>query len=126
MCMKTGEIIDRYGIRLLVLIVAWLAVGRLGTEGADRVLSAVGIALCAAGALDALAPPARKSEKRAPARPKLRAFAAAALTRRNAGRFMAAALFLFGIGLVFPSPYFLVVAGANVVLAFLCLVVKRV
>lgn len=65
--MKTGEIIDRYGIRLLVLIVAWLAVGRLGTEGADRVLSAVGIALCAAGALDALGAAARKSEKRAPA-----------------------------------------------------------
>ena len=127
--MNIGETVDRCGIRLLTFLIIWLILARLDVPLPDRVLASVGATLCAVGAAGGRAvvrtENASKKTKSFSVR-SLRSFFASALTRKNARRFMTAALILLVFGTVLPfGAWYYVMAGVNVLLTLLCFAFGR-
>ncbi len=117
--MKYNAAIDRCGLKLLVLILSFMITGIGDPPAALHVIAAVAAALAASGALGAVLPPVRRSPL-----PHVRpgSFFRAALSRGNAGRFIATALFLAFFAFVLPAgAVYAVFAVVCTVLAVVCL-----
>lgn len=124
--MTLADKIDRCGFRALVLLAFWLIASRLGTSMAEKIIVTFAASLCVIGCLERVRGkkemPAAEATHRAPLMPRIKELARAALTRKNARRFMTVALLLlvFSLFVAVPVWYYVMIA-VNVVIVCLCL-----
>ncbi len=128
--MDMGKTIDRYGLKLLAVLVCFAITGIYPQPDAVRVMAAVGCSLCAGGLIDAVTgkPQRTVAGERKDLRAELKKFASAALTRKNASRFTAVALVLTLFSFFVPfalSVWYYVVIGINFLLAVLCFASRK-
>lgn len=121
--MALKDVIDRCGMRVLILLICWVGLGSFGAPAYVHILSSVGAALCVVGMTEAFLPSREKrSAYKPPVSFRLREFARAALSRDNARRFMIVALILLGFSFFIPfSVWYYVLIGVNVLATVLCL-----
>lgn len=123
--MLMAETIDRCGLRFLILAAWWVILAGTGAPTAARVLASFAAAMCTVGLTDRL-PGRKRAEKaekkdKAPLAVRLKKFAASALTRRNARRFMTTALILLLFSFVVGVPvWYYVLIAINVALTVAC------
>lgn len=123
--MTLAEKIDKCGLRALVLLAFWLIVGETGVPMPSKIIASFSAAMCAIGCIDSLwgkKESANETRRRVPLLPRLKELARAALTRKNARRFMIVALLLLVFAFVVPVPvWYYVMIAVNLVLVCLCL-----
>lgn len=124
--MTLADKIDRCGFRALVLLAFWLIASRLGASTAEKIVVTFSASMCVIGCLESMHGkkeiPAAEQAHRAPLMPRLKELARAALTRKNARRFMTVALLLlvFSLFVAVPVWYYVMIA-VNIVIVCLCL-----
>lgn len=123
--MSLAEKIDICGLRALVLLAVWLIIGETGVALPAKIVSSFAAAMCLIGFIDSVwgrKETANEPRRRAPLLPRLKEIARAALTRKNARRFMIVSLILlvfsFFVGV---SVWYYVMIAVNIALVCLCL-----
>ena len=127
--MTVAEKIDKCGLRALVLLAFWLIVGETGAAMPAKIIASFSAAMCVIGCVEKIwgkKESTAAANRRAPLKPRLKELARAALTRKNARRFLTVALILLVFSLFVSVPvWYYVMIGVNVVIVCLCLAVGK-